>query len=357
MKDKIITITFLSFITILGALHIVIKDETISSTERRKLSTFPKFSLKSEYITKVDEYLLDHFPLRDTFRSIKAKFNYNILNKLDNNGIYLKDNYIFKSNYPTNNKSITNFINKTNKIKELFNKNNNVYIMAVPDKNYYLEEELFLHIDYDYIYNEINKLNFNNIDIRDIMELSDYYETDTHWKQENLDKVVKRISKNMNFEYKNIVYKVNSYDKFYGVYYGESAINRSPETIKYLTNDIIENAYVKYLENKELNKVYNVNKLKSLDSYEVYLDGASSFIEITNENSLNDKELVIFRDSFGSSITPLLIPYYKKITVIDNRYINSDNFMNYIEFNNQDILFIYSTLIINDSMSLKGEVK
>ena len=90
MKDKIITISFLSFITIFSLLHIVLKDETISSTERRKLSTFPKFSLTSKYITKVDEYLLDHFPKRDTFRSIKAKFNYSILNKLDNNGIYLK---------------------------------------------------------------------------------------------------------------------------------------------------------------------------------------------------------------------------------------------------------------------------
>ena len=354
MKDKIITITFLSFITIFSIFHLVIKDEIISNTERRKLSTFPKFSLTSKYITEVDEYLLDHFPLRDTFRSIKAKFNYNILKKLGNNGIYLKDNYIFKSNYPTNKKNINNFINKTNKIKELFNENNNIYMLVVPDKNYYLNEDLFLDIDYDYIYNEVNKLNFNNIDIRDIMTLNDYYETDTHWRQEHLDKVIKRISDSIGFEYKNIEYKENSYDKFYGVYYGESAINRSPETIKYLTNDIIESASVKYLENQDLNKVYSMNKLTSLDSYEVYLDGASSFIEITNKNSFNDKELIIFRDSFGSSITPLLIPYYKKITLIDNRYINSDIFSNYIEFNNQDILFIYSTLIINESLSLKG---
>ena len=64
----------------------------------------------------------------------------------------------------------------------------NEEIQSNPD---YLEEDLFLHIDYDYIYNEINKLNFNNIDIRDIMTLNDYYETDTHWKQENLEKVIK----------------------------------------------------------------------------------------------------------------------------------------------------------------------
>ena len=91
-----------------------------------------------------------------------------------------------------------------------------------------------------------------------------------------------------------------------------------------------------------------------MDSYDVYLDGASSFIEITNNNSINDKELVIFRDSFGSSLSPLLVKYYKKITLIDNRYISRDNYKDLIEFNDQDILFMYSTLFINDSSSLKG---
>ena len=66
------------------------------------------------------------------------------------------------------------------------------------------------------------------------------------------------------------------------------------------------------------------------------------------------KELIIFRDSFGSSLAPLLINYYSKITIIDNRYINSDNIINYVEFNNQDVLFMYSTLIVNNSFSLKG---
>ena len=47
--------------------------------------------------------------------------------------------------------------------------------------------------------------------------------------------------------------------------------------------------------------IYNLEKLNSLDSYEVYLDGASSFIEITNEKSLNDKELVIPKPTFGKS--------------------------------------------------------
>ena len=354
MKNKIITFIFIIYILTFSILGIIFKDKEISFQERRKLETFPKFTLTSEYVNNLDKYLLDHFPFRETFRSIKANFNYKILNKLDNNNIYLLNNSIYKSNYPTNKKSISNFINKINQTKNYLTKENNTYIMIIPDKNYYLDSEYFLHIDYDYIYNEINNLNINTIDIRNILTLEDYYQTDTHWKQENLDKVVETMNNKMNFNYRKMNYQENIYKNFYGVYYGESAINRNQEELTYLTNNNLSNLTVNYLENKNLHSIYNLDKLTSLDSYEVYLDGASSFIEIYNNNSLSDKELVIFRDSFASSITPLLTPYYKKITLIDNRYINSANYLNLIEFNNQDILYMYSTLIINNSSSLKG---
>ena len=354
MKNKIITIIFIVYIFTFSILGIIIKDKEISASERRKLSSMPELTLDSEYVTKLDKYLLDHFPLRDNFRSIKANFNYNIIHKLDNNSIYLDNNYIFKSQYPTNKKSISNFISKINLIKKDFTKNNNTYIMIIPDKNYYLKSDNFLHLDYNYIYNEINKLNIETIDIRNILSLDDYYETDTHWRQERLDKVVQKMSKKMDFDYQKVKYQYNNYHNFYGVYYGESAINRSPETLIYLTNDNLENLQVKYLENNNLNSIYNLDNLTSLDSYEVYLDGASSFIEIYNNNSIIDKELIIFRDSFASSITPLLTNYYKKITLIDNRYISSSNYLNLVEFTNQDILFMYSTLIVNNSSTLKG---
>ena len=354
MKEKIITFTFISYILFFSILHIILPDKSISNTERRTLANYPELKLTNEYITKVDKYLLDHFPYRDTFRSIKAKFNYNILNKLDNNDIYLKDNYIFKSNYPTNNKSINNFINKSNKILNNLTPNNNTYIMVIPDKNYYLKENNFLTIDYNHIYNQIDTLGITPIDIRNILELNDYYETDTHWRQENLFKVVEYMDTIMNFNYIKYQYNKNTFNYFYGVYYGESAINRNPEELTYLTNNILTNATVKYLENNNLTSIYNLDKLTSLDSYEVYLDGASSYIEITNPSSTTSKELVIFRDSFASSITPLLIPYYSKITLIDNRYINSTNFSKLIKFTNQDIILMYSTLIINNSSSLKG---
>ena len=354
MKNKILVIVFIVYISLFSLVSIILPDKEISSSERRKLKTFPEFEFDSEWVSELDGYLLDHVVFRDEFRSIKALYNYNVLGKLDNNGIYLKDNYIFKSNYPTNKSSISNFINKVNKLSQDFSQNNNVYMMIIPDKNYYIDDDNFLGIDYDYIYKEVNKLGFKNIDVRDVLKLSDYYETDTHWRQEKLDKVIKEMSKSLGFKYEKLDYKENSYDKFYGVYYGESAISRKPEKIIYLTNELLTNVSVKYLENDKLTSIYNEDKLTGMDSYDVYLDGASSFIEIYNDKATSDKELVIFRDSFGSSLSPLLVNYYKKITLIDNRYFGRDYYKELIEFNNQDILFMYSTLFINDSGSLKG---
>ena len=147
MKNKIITFSFIGYIFLLSILHLIIPDETISASERRTLAKFPSFELSSDYITKVEKYLLDHFPYREDYRSIKAKFNYDVLKKLDNNGIYLKDNYIYKSNYPTDKKSVDNFIGNINKINSLLTENNKSYIMIIPDKNYYLDDSNFLHID------------------------------------------------------------------------------------------------------------------------------------------------------------------------------------------------------------------
>ncbi|MGL6216636.1 MAG: DHHW family protein, partial [Lacrimispora sphenoides] len=75
--------------------------------------------------------------------------------------------------------------------------------------------------------------------------------------------------------------------------------------------------------------------------------------EITNPNVKNGKELVIFRDSFGSSLAPLLLDGYSKVTMVDIRYIASDLVGDYITFDDQDVLFVYSTSVLNSSAMFK----
>ena len=74
---------------------------------------------------------------------------------------------------------------------------------------------------------------------------------------------------------------------------------------------------------------------------------------IENPNAGSEKELIVFRDSFGSSIVPLLIDEYSKITVIDTRYVQSKVLESLVEFHGQDTLFLYSTLILNNSTALR----
>ena len=81
----------------------------------------------------------------------------------------------------------------------------------------------------------------------------------------------------------------------------------------------------------------------------MYLSGPVSLITIENQSATSDKELIIFRDSFASSIAPLLTEAYSKITLVDIRYLRSDFLDKFIDFNHQDILFLYSSLVLNNS--------
>lgn len=130
--------------------------------------------------------------------------------------------------------------------------------------------------------------------------------------------------------------------------------NENVETlVKVLTNDTLKRCKVYNDETKEYSSIYNLNKINSLDKYDVYLSGATPMLTLENPDYNGTKELIVFRDSYGSSLIPLLVTGYSKITVVDTRYISPKLLNQYIEFKDQDVLFMYSTLIINNSTTLK----
>lgn len=162
----------------------------------------------------------------------------------------------------------------------------------------------------------------------------------------------------MNFK---IVSKLteNELDNFYGNYYGQAALPIDSEKLIYLTNDIINSCKVKILNEEtfefEESEVYNLEAYKGIDPYDIFLSGAKPLIVIENDNAETDKELIIFRDSFGSSLAPLLIEGYKKITLIDLRYIATPLLTEeLVEFKSgQDVLIINYTDVLNNSTTLK----
>lgn len=354
MKNKVLVISFLSIIYGFFLLNVFISDLDISKSERRKLQEFPTVSinniLNKNFMNEFDDYSVDQFVFRDLFRNIKASYSFNVLGMLDNNGYFEKDSVLYNNLYPLNKKSIDSFIKKIKILNDNFDLSNNVYISVIPDKNYYLDDSKYLRIDYDYLYERVKTIPYRFIDLRKVLSIDDYYRTDTHWRQERLENVVFTINKSMGND-TTFNYKENKYSPFYGVYYGQAAINIEPDELIYLTNDDLDKVIVEDLEGN--NKLYDIDALEGMDSYDVFVGGATPFVKIINPNSNTDKELILFRDSFGSSVAPLLVENYKSITLVDMRYMNMSLLKEKVEFKNKDILILYSTLIVNDSSTLK----
>ena len=362
---------YLPVVSIIGAVWLSLAiwswakaPKAFSFSERRKLEQFPAVSVDSvldgEFMPNFEKYTLDQFPLRDSFRTLKGTASFYLFGQKDNNKIYIADGYAAKLEYPLNEKSL---LYAAEKFTALYNtylkdKNTKVYFSVVPDKSYFLAAPNgYPSLDYPKLFATMQEnLTFAQyIDITGELKISDYYKTDTHWRQEKLTGVAEKLKREMLLsptvmpDYSLITPAV----PFYGVYYSQSALPLKSESLIYMTDPILEQCTVFNAETGKTGGIYDLAKLTGNDAYEVFLSGAAALLTIENPNAGNDRELVVFRDSFGSSLIPLLAQGYAKTTLIDTRYLASDYVGKYVTFADQDVLFLYSTLILNNSQSLK----
>ncbi len=336
--------------------------DAVSDSERRPLAAMPELKISTvasgKFMRDFESYTMDQFPLRDSFRRLKALVSRYILGQKDVGGLYAAEGYVSKLEYPMNPDSLDNAVKRFRRIydKYLDGKDVKIYLSVIPDKNLFLAEEHgYPAMDYeelaDYLKAHADYMQY--IDIYDCLELSDYYKTDTHWRQEKLIDVAQRLGKGMGVTLSG-EYTQEVLDRpFYGVYYGQSALPLEPEKIYYLDSGILENCRVYDYETNSVGKVYDMEAAEGKDPYEMFLSGSKSLMRIENPGADTDRRLIVFRDSFGSSIAPLLVEGYAEITLVDIRYLSGELLGNYLEFDNSDVLFLYSTLVLNHSETLK----
>lgn len=337
--------------------------EDISETERRKLAQFPELSVKTvldgDFMTDFEEYTLDQFPLRDSFRQLKALFHYNALSQKDNNDIYIADGYAAELEYPVNETSVSNAVQKLGHIYEKYlTGSENIVMAVVPDKGYYLAEENgYPAMDYESLFATVQEGTpwAQFVDITDVLNGEDYYFTDTHWRQEKIGKVAETLCHALgaaSFEEGELL-QTRVERPFWGVYYGQAALPMEPEDMFVMAGSVLDGCTVYNHETGATTGIYDWDKLSSRDLYDIYLSGAAALLTIENPSAATDKELIVFRDSFGSSLIPLLVKDYRSVTVVDIRYIASDYVGSFVDFHGQDVLFLYSTLVLNNSNTLK----
>ena len=335
-----------------------------SEAERRPLAQSPELTAQTiqdgKFMSNFEDYTLDQFPGRDLFRQIKSLTHYYVLQQKDNNDIYIVDGYAAKLDYPVNTAALDHALSRLSYVYETYLKEqgSKVYMSVIPDKGYYLAQANgYPAMDYTQLFDTVKEqLPFaTHIDITDCLSAKDYYFTDTHWRQEALLPTAQKLSAAMGVTAPDASdFTQTKIDRpFYGVYYGQAALPMQPETMYIMESQLLADCQVYNYETGKYAPVYDMDKVSGKDPYDVFLSGAQSLLRIENPKAATDKELIVFRDSFGSSVVPLLVQDYKTVTLVDIRYMDSRMLGRFLDFHGQDVLFLYSTLVLNSGTTLK----
>ena len=274
-------------------------------SERRSLAQMPKLSASSVFSGKFaadfEDFTLDQFPLRDSVRKVKSMFHYYVLNQSDNNGIYLVEDTVAKLEYPLDTTSVSYATGRLQYLHDTWLKDTDckLYFTMIPDKGYYLAEANgYPAMDYATLEKACGQaLDFAEyIDIKSLLTASDYYRTDTHWRQEQLLPVAQSLCRAMGapIPEEEDYTRVKLDAPFYGVYFGQAALPMEPEEMYLLESKLLDGCAVTDPVTGKQTAVYDMDKLTSPDLYDVFLSGAQPVLEIHNPQGDPDRELVIF---------------------------------------------------------------
>lgn len=361
-KNMVVCVLFIMLLVGGFLLCVFLPKGEYSYSERRALAAVPQLTAKriadGQFMSDFESYATDAFPFRDSFRTLKALAADRVFLRQDNSGIYESDGFLAAVEYPKNDVSLSRAIGRFRTICETYlTEENRVFLSVIPDKGCFLATESgHLSMDYaDFEREVVIQADFAQyIRISDLLERDDYYRTDTHWRQERITDVAERLAESMDVAGDAPNYELHTGKKdFYGVYYGQAALPLAPDTLCFLTNDVIDSCMVYDWQNNREMPVYDLARADGRDPYELFLSGALSLVTIVNPKAEGDRRLVIFRDSFASSLAPLLIRGYAQITLVDIRYIHPDSLGTFVDFEGSDVLFLYSTLVLNHSETIR----
>ncbi|GHV11667.1 hypothetical protein FACS1894219_03210 [Clostridia bacterium] len=353
------------FVIILGGfiiLNRVIIPPEKSMSERRVLDTMPAFNLESvasaEFMDKFENYAADSFAFRDGLRTLRAVTVFDVFFQTDKEGLFIGDSGAGKF-AKVNEKSYQLAANKISKITDDFLGGLNVYYSIIPDKSIY-SGKFLPGFDADkaaqILADGLTGKPLTYIDLTASLSGDMFYKTDLHWDQSKLEPVLDKLESALDITVTRN-FTVDKAGEFEGVYRGQIALPLGKDTIYSMTNDAIRGAQMKYLDDYTLEmtdgEIYSLEKYAGDDKYDYFLHGPTTLIEITNPANPNGRELYIFRDSFTSSLAPLLISAYSKITLIDLRYLNSVALPMFVSFKpDSDALFLYSSQVLNNAGTL-----
>lgn len=355
MKRKASIATAAVFLAVLfgfSLLHLALPDREVSRSERRRLAQLPPLS--SGFSDKLEEYMLDQFPLREQLRTVNSLVRLYGLGQADIHGIYLQGGGAFRMDGPLQEKQVRHAAAVFSAVQETYFPSLPAHYVIVPDKNAKAETSR-PRLDTETLRGIVREAlpGMTEIDIWDLLSADDYYKTDPHWRQERLLPVAAAICEALGADAPG-TFTEKTLSPFYGAYYGQAALPMAPDTLTYLESADTKAAEVTGPELDGAQPVYRPELLDGTDGYDVFLSGAQAVLTVTSPNVHNGRHLVLFRDSFGSSLAPLLLGSFERITLVDLRYVSAARLADYADLSDAtDVLYLCSTAVWNNGGTLR----
>lgn len=321
--------------------------QTFSENENRVLEPLPVPSVDSilsgSFMKSAENYVGDHFPLRNTFVSLNTAEQL-LLGRRDlasnygtvpaEGGVYFgKKDHIYEVLLPD---KTGIFQDNASAFAEFAKKSGvTLTILPVPSGSQEQTENLpYSAPNYDQrlLYEELTQMvgkNATVVDLFDQLSLktgNDYYfKTDHHWNTYGAYIGYAALSKSVGFP----CLKQNEFDyktvqqPFYGTLYSK-AVNtwQKPDTL-ILPFAKGKSSVIQVTGEKTHQGIYWDEYLDQKDKYSVYLGGNPSLTVVKNPDAKGGK-LLLLKDSFANSMIPYLSQNFSEIHLVDLRYYSKD---------------------------------
>lgn len=406
-RAEVLTVSLITaFILCFSVWCLVAPKQTFSENENRALASWPVYSFTAlkdgSYMSGVQTYLSDHFPLRDPFMTLKTKYEM-LTGREEINDIYLaKDGYYIEA-YKTP-KQQKKIITQFQKLQDAITTDakQNVRVMLVPTAISTYNAKLPGSAPDRGVLRQVDTMNEIYAALPNMQKVDAWSALQAAAAQESTDRT--RASGNADGAQPvagaeaagsdttaatGLYYHTDHHWTTHGAYVGYQAycgaagIDPIPETdfqktcvttdfhgtifSKLHDNTVPGDAItlyenpanqltVSYPDTGEVtDTLYNRDYLAQKDKYSMFLNNLHPLVEITNETADSDRQLVLIKDSYANSMVPFLVNHYQKIYVFDTRYyrFGPSSFINeHPEVT--DVLLLYNMNTIDTDLGVGG---
>lgn len=399
-RAEVLTVSLITaFILCFSVWCLVAPKQTFSENENRALASWPVYSLTAlkdgSYMSGVQTYLSDHFPLRDPFMTLKTKYEM-LTGREEINDIYLaKDGYYIEA-YKTP-KQQKKIITQFQKLQDAITTDakQNVRVMLVPTAISTYNAKLPGSAPDRGVLRQVDTMNeiyaalpnMQKVDAWSALQTaaaqeadnagnaqsmadaedvgSDtaaatglYYHTDHHWTTHGAYVGYQAycgaagLSPIPEADFQKTCVTTD----FHGTIFSKLHDSTVPGDAITLYENPANRLTVSYPDTGEVtDTLYNRDYLAQKDKYSMFLNNLHPLVEITNETADSDRQLVLIKDSYANSMVPFLVNHYQKIYVFDTRYyrFGPSSFINeHPEVT--DVLLLYNMNTIDTDLGVGG---